>query len=106
MTLYNPPRGSKVTNGSYTGDSSNGRPIPHGLGTIPKLVLIISDSVAADRCVNPGSSGHVFSFFTDLKDTVTASSATNFYVDGNGGVSPDTNENTVPYLWFALGDLI
>lgn len=84
----------RTNKGSFTGDGSNNRAIPHGLGMVPRIVFII-----------PGDVNGYFGFIvsgnqTDYANTrtaVTAADATNFYVSG-----VKMNTNLASQNWVAM----
>ncbi|GAI14483.1 unnamed protein product, partial [marine sediment metagenome] len=68
---------AKVSSGSYEGDDADNRAIAHGLGVVPKVVLIIR--------VGHSNSGFVTSTtnintYNDVVEVVTNWDTTNFYV--------------------------
>lgn len=99
----------KITSGSYTGDSTANRAIPHGLGVVPKLVLIMRNTAGAES--------YVFRIYGDqakIRDwyvggtvaagalDVTAPDATNFYVGNATSYDRSANYTGVAYVWVAL----
>lgn len=91
-----------ATKGTYTGDNSANKAIAHGLGRVPKLV-VIQKAAAGDIAViidgNATISTQVGGSFYSY--AVTAVDATNFYV-GNATSYPNSfNNGTVTYYWSA-----
>jgi len=94
---------SYVSSGTYLGNSSVNRAIPHGLGVIPKLILCVLDS-----------SLYIFLFITSINLTwqttatmgyigVTSPDITNFYVGNATNYNQSANLNAVNYYWVAIG---
>lgn len=109
MPLQNPGSTVKIAEGTYTGDDSVNRAIPHGLGKIPSQVIIQNQEANAARgeyvflllkaharmsCVKGGASSSL---------TVTAMDITNFYVGNATAPGMAANANTIPYGWVAIG---
>ena len=89
--------------GTYTGNNSANRTIPHGLSTTPKAVYIINTDF-----------NNWFRIFTDAniymeagtgstKISVTAPDGTNFHVGNSGDFGQSANNNTQGYRWVAIG---
>lgn len=92
-----------ATTGTFTGDGTSNRAIPHTLGVIPKLVIITPDNSTYLGVVLIGASGKVFSIGGSAALlTNTASDSTNFYA-GDSAAGKRGNENTSPYNWVAIG---
>ena len=88
-----------LTSGTYNGDASVNKAIAHGLGKVPKIVIITCNDdsfliLKPDLIVNPNNSS---SF------AITAWTTTNFYVGNAAQYSQSANENTKPYYWAAIG---
>jgi hypothetical protein len=90
-----------VVSGQYVGDGSSNKPIAHGLGRLPALVIIRSNAA--------------FSFFVFgelpasmlmvgiVATAVQSMSSSTFYV-GNVASYPNTaNDSGVTYYWAAFG---
>ena len=90
-----------ITNGTYAGDSSVNRAIPHGLGQAPKVVFIQEVNVG-DFFVVPGGAVFIYSSLGALG--VTALNATNFYVGNatNYIISANSSVSSRFYYWWAL----
>jgi hypothetical protein len=94
-----------VTTGSFTGDNTANRAIPHGLGIIPKIVFIYDESGALRTYVLRQNRANIMYQRNDSfgSQSVTGLTSTNFYV-GNAASYPDSaNENTRIYQWVAFG---
>ena len=93
----------KVTAGSYIGDGTVNRAIPHGLGVIPKLILITGTGPSAYTYREHTGEALVF-YDTAAKGriAVTAPGAANFYV-GNAISYPNSaNDSGTGYAWVAF----
>lgn len=99
---------SSINSGSYTGDNSVNRAIPHGLGSIPCLVVIFNT-----QAVDTGGDSlyHIVTGIgriyyggggANSRLTVTAPDATNFYVGNATGYANTANENLITYSWVAI----
>jgi hypothetical protein len=94
------PNALTGTQGTYTGNGSTNRAIPHGLGRIPKLVVANMTNAA-----ETGSAALIATCAPTMwtqggyatPEIVTAADATNFYVSALIG-----NANTYHYKWSAL----
>jgi hypothetical protein len=109
MPLNNPTsEGAKCTSGSYTGNSSANRAIPHGLGYAPKWVYIYEDrgsEVAYVGILHTGYSKYLALSPTPgiaLTAAVTAADTTNFYVGNAGDYVGTMNYNAYVYYWVAV----
>lgn len=94
---------ARRANGSYTGDSSVNKAIAHGLGIIPKLVLLVLSSGSSGKffMVQSGwMSGEVAG--VEYGTTVTAWNATNFYVGNVSSYAGSANLSGTTYYWAAL----
>ena len=96
---------AKITSGTYTGNNTVNRAIAHGLGRIPKIVLIyesasyfyfhrITIGLAAVAYVNAAANGNI---------AVTAPDATNFYVGNATNYPTSANDSAGSYYWVAIG---
>jgi hypothetical protein len=94
---YNPP--FVCTSGSYTGDSSANKPIAHGLGRIPKLIVITKTgenniwTIAGTNEITFGSINHY---------AETAMNTTNFYVGNATSYTNSANWTGNTYYWTAI----
>ncbi|MBA7676743.1 hypothetical protein ES703_84987 [subsurface metagenome] len=102
MPLNNPSKAVEIKTGTYTGDDTVNRAIPHGLSKTPKLVLIIVDSA---RGVIIGGEARLHSIdAANQHHVVTAPDSTNFYV-GNATSyvqSCNTAGGGYTYRWVAM----
>ncbi|MBA7540967.1 hypothetical protein ES705_33270 [subsurface metagenome] len=98
-----------VNAGSFTGDGTTNRAIPHGLGVIPKFVALcvqdywylsfIIKGFAAIQSLGGSTAGPA-----DMeRDAVTAPEATNFYVGGASHIAQTMNINGKMIWWAAFG---
>jgi len=88
---------SVIGSGNYTGDGTQNRAIPHGLGASPKFVYIIDNTnnlmffnLSSTEMLRPDANEY----------TVTAWDSTNFYVGQAAGAQGNTN--AVVYRWVAF----
>ena len=87
-----------ITSGSYTGDGTSNKAIPHGLGVRPKIVQITKGpflyymSEGYIMRLNPAADNTIV---TDMDDT-------NFYVGVSGDAVNTANDNTEVYIWTAI----
>lgn len=103
--INNPSQGGMITSGTYAGDGSANKAIPHGLGVTPKMVMIQIDSTVA----HSGwiiASGHLIGFVGAASQeikivAVTPWTTTNFYV-GDGTNLWSLNNNGNNYNWIAF----
>lgn len=101
------PAETPIASGTYTGNDTVNRAIPHGLGVTPKIVFI-HEAVLGD----------IWFRITDLRASlnwgnieaatagtfvVTIPNGTNFYVGNVSGYDRSANSNTVVYDWVAIG---
>ncbi len=95
--------------GTYTGNSSANRAIPHGLAVTPKFVFI-ADTTASDSA--GGSTYHLITGIARIYHTaggansslgVTVMDGTNFYVGNATAYASSANNNAVTYSWVAFG---
>lgn len=105
MPISNPsaPPLTQATSGSYTGNDTENRAIPHGLGAVPKLV-IIRKNTGATVAIRHGTSG--FLTFQEAavsnNKQVTLSDVTNFYVGDAANYSNSVNATGSTYEWVAF----
>lgn len=103
MPLDNPFGAVKIGEGTYTGDDSVNRAIPHGLTVTPKIVLIHCNAVAQFRiAIGEAKVLHASAASFD-ESAVTAMDSTNFYVGKATSYPKSANENTRDYYWVAIG---
>lgn len=108
-----PSAGAATASGSYSGNNTANRAVAHGLGTTPKLVIIIcigtlSAADAGHFIINSGAaaiSAIVYASATTTKErhlSVTAIDDTNFYVGNASGWGDSANASSETYYWFAV----
>ena len=92
----------KIKTGTYTGDASGGRAIPHGLGIAPKLVFICTTNTDAMLWRQLAGIDKLFSVSDSAtgKIAVTTMDSTNFYL---GSDHPGANYTAFVYYWVAIG---
>lgn len=92
------------TGGSYTGDGTVNRAIPHGLGVVPKIVILLHTGEEWHR-IYGGYANILYNI--DGMDSgliaVTAPDATNFYVGNAADYLKSANSNGAAYRWAAIG---
>ncbi|GAH90325.1 unnamed protein product [marine sediment metagenome] len=92
-----------VTSGSYVGNDTTSRAIPHGLGVTPKLVLIHTTSRVNWFRIIDGI-GKIFEMSTEAwTATVTAMDDTNFYVGKSIDFIKSANGSGITHNWVAIG---
>lgn len=98
----------KIVNGNYVGNASVNRVIPHGLGRVPKMVLI-ADITNYIHLLNPlfGAS-LLYALISGASSAigtigVTAMDNTNFRVGNATSYPQSANANGVGYYWVAIG---
>ena len=95
---------TKLTSGSYTGNSTVNRAVAHGLERIPKLVRIyeVGEELMWDLLAELGNlviDGGSYLWWYD----VTEADVTNFYVGNAGSYADSANYNGTEYKWVAFG---
>lgn len=105
-----PPAGGGInaTTGTYTGDGTTNRAIAHGLGVVPKIVIIWNLTGEQLHLI---MSNYVYydslgwcAYLSATSDGVfgmTVSNTTNFYVTGN--TTNYSNQTDSVYYWVAIG---
>lgn len=107
MPLNNPSGRLNITQGTYEGDATDNRAIPHGLGTTPTIIFVGYRSGA-----DPDRSGFIL-YDTNNSDCrgyshegnqnpCTVPDDTNFYVPHFAG-SVEFNLAATNYEWLAIG---
>lgn len=93
--------------GTYTGNGTAGRQIPHSLGVVPGMVIVKSTSVGGNWAVYHRSIGNTGALF--LNDTIATSTSlgywnntsptdTAFTVGSDGNV----NQSSQSFVWYAF----
>ena len=106
MPLNNPTAAVEIKTGTYTGNNSVNRAIPHGLSKTPKLIKILSTSTKAEihgawgRINAISASDPVPNLFTSYE--VTAPGTTNFYVGNPYNWAASANLNPLVHYWIAI----
>jgi len=94
------PSMCSVASGSYTGDSTLNRAIPHGLGSVPKYILISDRAYSFSQICEAGfietDNGAVASI------PVTSWNSTNFYVGNSPSNGLGLNFSGNVYIWVAI----
>ena len=93
--------GSQGTAGSYVGNATANRAIPHGLGVTPKIILLCKAADLRGFGIF-GAQGHIIQF-SAASHNVTIPNATNFYVGNVDSYLTSANESDITYYWVAIG---
>lgn len=103
MPLNNPAVGfAVIASGTYTGDDSVNKAIPHGMGKAPQLILIISNQ-GYHFWLSEGDAGWISgNFVGQPRLAVTAPDATNFYVGNATSYPGSANQTVAAHYWTAL----
>lgn len=102
-TVVNPAAPISPSNyGSYTGNDTANRAIPHGLTDTPSIVFIYTDSTYWYRIMRGLAKVLYAAAGAHGSDTVTAMDDTNFYVGKVGDYPTTANSNGVTYYWVAI----
>ncbi len=99
-----PAEASIFSAGTYSGNDSANRAIPHGLGVTPKLVHITQVGRYEQYWIYDGDA--VVKFFnpsTQQNLAVTAMNSTNFYVGNATHYAQSANGTGLDFRWLALG---
>ena len=102
-----PALAARQTGGTYNGDSTFNRAIAHGLGVIPKLIVIIDASGMYLHHLFPGIAAIPCVYLTGTAAgssyAVTAPDINNFYVGNSTSYAKSANNTGIVYTWVALG---
>jgi hypothetical protein len=96
----------KIYSGTYTGDSSVNKSIPHGLGVIPSLIVIANSAQLSLSFLLPNSG--IAKINTMIGNTstqclaVTIGDTTNFYVGNATSYPYSANLTGETYKWIAF----
>lgn len=107
MPLNNPAAAAEINLGSYTGDNTVNRFIPHGLTKTPKVVLIVGDDGGDNRgehyAIFQGSA-RIYCSPQDANMSlgVTAMDSLNFHVGNATSQANSANINTRTFYWVAM----
>lgn len=106
MPLNNPTNVTEVTVGSYSGNNTANRGIPHGMTKGYPYLVIIFDVTNKNRVffrqTNWGELVFLVTGGTISTYTVTGSDATNFYVGNAGSLADSANNTGASYYWVAI----
>jgi len=91
-----------IATGTYAGASTQNMAVAHGLGVIPKLVVISDDLGGLYTIANGLAFIWVHANGVGAAFAVTAPTSTNFYV-GTAAVQYYGNINTRSFTWVAYG---
>lgn len=93
-----------AASGSYTGDQTANRAIPHGLGATPKIVFIFDSTDGSYNFRIFGALGSIvhWAIGTAFHYAVTIPDATNFYVGYATEWTKSANTTGRVYYWVAL----
>lgn len=98
------PAAKVVNTGSYAGDDSANRAIPHGLGQIPSLVYIrgYAGEVTFSTAILSSTNIHGWRTAASAKKANTAMTTTDFYVGNAWDYDCLGNGAGVDYDWVAI----
>jgi len=91
----NPPLIAQT--GSYVGNDTANRALPHGLGRAPRALLIVAGSISYLELP-----GNAYIVGQGTTRAVTAMNETNFYVGNAGSYVQSCNAVGVTYYWAAI----
>lgn len=94
---------ASVTSGSYTGNDTSNRAIPHGLGVTPKVVFIFALGGTTGLLRIYDDRVYFVSSGADSSLVTTSWTSTNFYVGNAGSYAQSANANLQDYAWVAIG---
>lgn len=92
-----------ISTGTYTGDNTVNRAIPHGLGVKPKIVSIVVIGHGTYFKIIKDTEINALDHVTSTVNAVTAKNSTNFYVGNAGSYPYSANATTYTYYWTAIG---
>ena len=103
MRIFNPSTMPVIsTTGTFTGNGTDNRAIPHGLGVIPLVIFVYSLTAATTNKGVIMGAGYQFAVGGVIGTApVTTPNATNFYVSNI--VNAAFNNNAENYRWVAIG---
>lgn len=92
-----------ASSGSYTGNDTVNRAIPHGLGRTPTMVRM--RKTAGGAWFDTIRSGYIgwFNHLGSGSVTVTAADATNFYIGNASSYYNSANDSGIVHYWVAIG---
>jgi len=104
MPLNNPAAVVEIKDGSYTGNSSVNRAIPHGLSKTPTLVLITGETDQTYKFwIHKGVAKIYHHPVAAACLAVTAPDSTNFYVGNATQYNQSANLLNNVHYWVAIG---
>uniref|UniRef100_A0A6M3LYZ5 Uncharacterized protein n=1 Tax=viral metagenome TaxID=1070528 RepID=A0A6M3LYZ5_9ZZZZ len=96
-----PAGGVVISSGTYIGNDTDNRAIAHGLGVIPKLVIVLCTNATWDERSGILAHSDYFVSFKGRYNAVTARTTTNFYVPEENDCTLNLSSKT--YVWVAIG---
>lgn len=107
MKIINQPNLSglaRASHGTYQGDDTVQRAIPHNLGVVPQCVFIDrSGGVYYHHIIRDIGIIHCWNASVNSYKTGKALDTTNFYVGNADDYDKSANKNAQRYDWFAVG---
>lgn len=105
MPLNNPPFSPlQTSSGSYAGNDTANRAIPHGLPATPKVILIgIALNSEPRKFIIKGVLGGIIDESLSQINPVTIPNATDFYVGNAVNYTASANAVGINYTWVAIG---
>lgn len=93
---------STTATGTYTGDASANRAIPHGMGVIPKLIFIMNITAMTFIFID-GATGKLGGMTDAANTSHTQTTPTNtyFYVGEPATAGFWGNDNANEFIWYA-----
>ena len=98
------PDNAEMTSGNYVGNGANSKPIAHGLGRVPKLIIVTSDVVEERSALN--TKGDIIYIQKDgntLDLPCTIWNSTSFYTEASYEAVTGINNPGGTYYWIAIG---
>lgn len=89
--------------GTYAGDNTVNRAIPHGLGAIPKMVFTKRNTANSPLKTIMGGTTEIELVNAGTSLTVTAMDSTNFYIGNATDYDKSANYLNWDYIWVAVG---
>lgn len=97
---------ANITTGTYTGDDTVNRAIPHGLGCVPKLVILRYFVASLSYFIFGGDTSIIY-WGPDAAamggHAITTPTDTNFYVGNADNYQQSANSDTHGFKWVAFG---
>ncbi|KKM98164.1 hypothetical protein LCGC14_1160750 [marine sediment metagenome] len=100
-----PTGNARIASGTYPGNVTVNRAIAHGLGVIPKIVMVHRSDLGTgfNRIVDQSAFISYVSHLAVIKHAVTAMTDTNFYVGNATNYLQSANNTGQSYDWVAIG---